>query len=53
MGKLTEMWSAIATPAAELNRELYTHIDLKAENDAIIEARKLHKKAKKAQQTLF
>ena len=53
MGKLTEYWSAVATPAADMNTELYTHIDLKAENKAIIEARKLHKKAKKAQQTLF
>ncbi len=53
MGKLTEYWSAVATPAADLNVELYTHVDLKAENSEIIRARKLSKKAKKAQQTLF
>ena len=53
MGKLTEMWSAVTTPAADLNVELYTHIDLKAENKAIIRARKLHKKAKPKQKTLF
>ena len=53
MGKLTEMWSAVATPAADLNVELYTHIDLKAENKAIIKARAMSKKAKKQSATLF
>ena len=53
MGKLTEYLAAVATPAADLNRELYSHIDLDAENDAIIKARAMNKKAKFAQPTLF
>ena len=53
MGKLTEMICAIETPAADMNIELYTHIDLKAENEAIKRARALNKKAKKPEQLLF
>ena len=53
MGKLTEYLSAIQTPAADLNRELYSHIDLDAENDAIIKARAMSKKARKQSATLF
>ena len=53
MGKLTEYLAAVATPAADLNIELYTHINLKAENDAIIKARAMSKAAKKDQPTLF
>ena len=51
--RATEFLCAIDTPAADLNRELYTHIDLDARNDEIIQARKEVKKAKKNLDTLF
>jgi len=51
--RLTEMMEAIKTPAADLNRELYTHIDLVACNDQIIQARKEAKKAKLPENPLF
>ena len=53
MGRLTEIIEAVNTPAADLNRELYTHIDLDAMNDDIIEARKIMKQRQKPQGTLF
>ena len=48
MGRLTEILEAINTPASDLNRELYTSIDLTKHNDEIKEARKTLKRGSKA-----
>ena len=47
MGRLTEIIEAVTHLAADLNRELFAHIDLTKHNEEIKEARKQIKKARK------